>query len=154
MWPQLLCDPLSIKLQCSFLQAGTSEDALDAHDPPFPPATPRKTPMAALRRSASSLKEKMAEFKVALRGKKGAGMLPACDMPISRSHIGHHDAMSGRKRKAKKVAASIRRKLIPTRSSRGKPQACLQPVHMSLGWQACSVQAGHVLAEAMLNNIL
>ena len=123
MLPFLTCNT------SSSLQAGTSEDADDG--PPTPLATPRRTPMAVLRRSASSLKEKMVEFKVAF----GTGTRPASDTSISRSHTGHNNAMSSRMRKAKEVAASIRRKLMPTRSNRGKPPVFPQVCAYNFGQQ-------------------
>ena len=80
----------------------------------------------------------MVVVKDTVRGKKGSGVTPTRNIGVS---IGHTDATPSRRKNAKAVAASIRRKLIPTRTSRGKPQAFLEPVQTFHEQQQYDVQA-------------
>ena len=109
------------------MQAYTSKNAVDAEGPVNPAATPHRSPLASLRRSASLLKEKMVAVKDTMKGKRGAGLTPTRNTGICRPDIRPTDATPSRRRKAKEVAVSIRRKLVPTR---GESQALLEPVQI------------------------
>lgn len=71
--------------------------------------------------------------KDTVRSKRGSGVTPTHVPAVPRPNIGHNDAVPSRRRKAREVAASIRRKFVPTRTNRGKPCAFLEPMQMLLG---------------------
>lgn len=103
-----------------------SEDAIDVSGPTIssatPAGTPCMTPTAVLKRSTSSMKEKVAGLKQALRGKKGAGVSPRPDSSVSTTYPA---AMRSRSRRVKKVAATLRQQIAPMRASRGEHQPIL-----------------------------
>lgn len=101
--------------------------------PTTPLATPRMTPMASLRRSASSLKEKMIGVKASFRSKKGADVTPTQDRGVFRPHAGCFTGVhsnSSSRRRVKAAAATIKRKLAPNRTNRGERRAFLNAVRM------------------------
>ena len=99
--------------------------------PTTPPATPRKTPMASLRRSASSLKEKMIGVKASFRSKRGADVSPTQDRGDFRPHTGCFTGVhSSSSRRVKTAAATIKRKLTPNRTNRGELRVFFNPVRL------------------------